>query len=432
MTWLQRYRIRHFLYFNFWVAPVASMALAAIARWAALWFDQLTAWSWLNFKMDGARAVLAGLSASMLTFIVFALSSLLLLVQLASGQLTSRIIPLTFSARKVKVSVSIFAFTLLFTLSALGRLERMESTQHVPQFLVFVTILSNVLTMAFFFWFVQQVGTSLRPVAVLRRLADAGCEVIDSVYPHRPDAAGLLPSSGAAAELSTSSRIIQHDGNSGTFLAFGARGLIAAAQKAECVIELLPQVGDFVTRHDPLFRVHPADSDVDEQALRQMVAFGVERTMEQDPGLAFRIMVDIAARALSPAINDPRTAVLALDQLHRLLQYLGLRRLGPGRAFDGQGKVRLLYVTPQWDDFVMLALSEIRLFGAGSLQVARRLKAVLEHLVEVLAEERTPALCQELALLHSAVEREYQDAEDRRRAEVGDRQGLGGSSIRRT
>ena len=425
MTWLQRYRLRRFLKFSFWVAPVGCMVMAGIVRWAVLWFDQLTGWSWLGFTLDGARQVLSGLSSSMLTFVVFALSSLLLLVQLASGQLTSRIIALTFAARTVKVSVSIFAFTFAFTLSALGRLERFGG-QDVPQFLVFVTLLTNLLTIAFFFWFVQAAGTSLRPVAVLQRLWDMGRAAIDSVYPNRLDAA--RPPTDIA--LSTSSRIVEHNGNSGTFLAFGIQDLVAAARKADCVIELLPQVGDFVARHDPLFRVYPADSDVDEEALRQMVAFGVERTMEQDPGFAFRIMVDIAARALSPAINDPTTAVLALDQLHRLLHYLGQRRLDPGRAVDGQGRLRLLYVTPQWDDFVILAVSEIRLFGANSLQISRRLKAMLEHLMGALDEARAPVLRQELALLQSAVKQEYRELEDRRRAEVGDRQGLGGSSLR--
>jgi len=111
MTWLQRYRLRHFLRFSFWVVPVGWMVAAVIAMRAVHWLDQQTGWSWLDFGLEGARQVLAGLSSSMLTFVVFALSSLLLIVQLASGQLTSRIIALTFSVRMVKVAVGVFAFT---------------------------------------------------------------------------------------------------------------------------------------------------------------------------------------------------------------------------------------------------------------------------------------------------------------------------------
>jgi uncharacterized membrane protein len=159
-----------------------------------------------------------------------------------------------------------------------------------------------------------------------------------------------------------------------------------------------------------------------------MVALGPERTLEQDPAFAFRIMVDIAARALSPAVNDPTTAVLALDQIHRLLRHAGQKQLDPGRVCDGGARLRLVYPTPQWDDFVALAVIEIRLFGAGNIQVPRRLRAMLEHLIAVLPEVRAEALRRELATLHDAVEHAYPESADRPRAEVGDRQGIGGSA----
>lgn len=428
MTWLQRYRLRHFLRFSFWVVPLGSMLAALLAVPAMRWLDYQTGWSWFNFTAEGARGILDSLSSSLLTFIVFAVSSLLLVVQLASGQLTPRIIALVFSLRRVKVSVGVFVFVYTFSLGAVGRIEQ----QHVPQLLVFLAILGTLSSIVVFFWFVQQIGMSLRPVAVLEGLWERGRQVIDSVYPPALDLTAPASPLLDLQALSKSTRIIEYTGSSGTFLAFGTWKLVAAAQQADCVIELLPQVGDFVSHGDPCFRLYPADCSLAEDTLYHMVAFGPERTLEQDPGFAFRIMVDIAARALSPAVNDPTTAVLALDQLHRLLRYVGQKQLDPGRVFDGQGKLRLLYRTPQWEDFVMLAVSEIRLFGASSLQIPRRLQAMLEHLIAVLPEARTPALRQELALLHNAVERGYLEAEDRRRAETGDRQGLGGSSLPRT
>ena len=82
------------------------------------------------------------------------------------------------------------------------------------------------------------------------------------------------------------------------------------------------------------------------------LALDRERTMEQDPEFAFRIIVDIAAKALSPAINDPTTAVLALDQIHYLLKEVGMRRLDTGVVKDRSGHVRLVYGTQDWEDFV--------------------------------------------------------------------------------
>src|SRR5215510_7519436 len=110
MTWLQRYRLRHFLRFSFWLVPLGSILVALVAARMVRWLSDQTGWSWFGFTEAGARGILESLAASMLTFIVFAVSALLLAGQLTSGQLTPRIIALVFSLRRVKISVSIFAF----------------------------------------------------------------------------------------------------------------------------------------------------------------------------------------------------------------------------------------------------------------------------------------------------------------------------------
>jgi uncharacterized membrane protein len=152
--------------------------------------------------------------------------------------------------------------------------------------------------------------------------------------------------------------------------------------------------------------------------------------MEQDPAFAFRVLVDVAAKGLSPAINDPTTAVLAIDQLHHLLRHVGNRRLDNGEVRDAAGRVRLLYRTPDWEDFVTLAVTEIRHFGVGSIQVARRLRAMLEDLIQTVPEERAAILREELALLHRSADRFFTEPEDRALAEVSDSQGMGGTQGR--
>ena len=154
--------------------------------------------------------------------------------------------------------------------------------------------------------------------------------------------------------------------------------------------------------------------------------------MEQDPMFAFRMIVDIASKGLSPAINDPTTAVLALDQLHHLLRHVGSRRLDDEKVRDATGRIRLIYRTPDWEDFVRLAVTEIRQFGGSSIQIARRLRAMLENLIETLPEERAEALRQELKLLKKSAERFFQEPEDRDLADVSDSQGVGGTRERHT
>jgi uncharacterized membrane protein len=157
------------------------------------------------------------------------------------------------------------------------------------------------------------------------------------------------------------------------------------------------------------------------------VALGEERTLEQDPLFAFRIITDIALKALSPAINDPTTAVLAIDQLQRLLRGVGRRQLSREVLDDAAGAHRLIYRTPNWQDFVHISATEIRMCGANSVQVARRLRAMLENLVDTLPPHRHPALLQELRRLDEMVQRAYPLADDLALARVPDTQGLGAS-----
>ena len=203
---------------------------------------------------------------------------------------------------------------------------------------------------------------------------------------------------------------------------------MAEAEKANGVIEFTPQVGDFVGSGEPLFRLHGGAGAVDERKPRASVVFGGERTIEQDPLFAVRILVDIAIRALSKAINDPTTAVLAIDQLNRLLRRAGKRNLRTDQILGRSGEVRVIFQTPDWKDFVNLTFSEIRFYGAENIQIARRLRAMIANLKDTLPTQRHPPLFVELDLLDRMIEKAYILPEDLKLARIPDPQGLGGSS----
>jgi uncharacterized membrane protein len=193
------------------------------------------------------------------------------------------------------------------------------------------------------------------------------------------------------------------------------------------VIELVPEVGDFIAQGDPLFRIYQGGDELSDARLCNSVAVGGERTLDQDPLFLFRILVDIANKALSPAINDPTTAVLMIDQIHHLLRDIGHRHLANGHEQDSTGRVRLVYRTPDWDDFVLLGTTEIRQYGRDSIQVQRRLRAMLKDLIATLPERRRPVLIRELALLSTLSRRAFADLDDQALAESSDLQGMGGS-----
>ena len=204
--------------------------------------------------------------------------------------------------------------------------------------------------------------------------------------------------------------------------------LVTEAEKAKGVIEFAPQVGDFVGPGEPLFLLHGGAGTVYERKLRASVVLGDERTMEQDPLFAFRILVDIAIKALSKAINDPTTAVLAIDQLHRLLRSAGRRNLRTDQILDRDWKLRVIFRTPNWEDFVHLAFTEIRFYGAENMQIARRLRAMI---VNLRIHYRRNVILPCAKNWSFWIERSRSSIflpEDLKLARIPDSQGLGGSS----
>jgi uncharacterized membrane protein len=184
-------------------------------------------------------------------------------------------------------------------------------------------------------------------------------------------------------------------------------------------------VGDALVEDAVLLRVH-GGKPMPEARLRRAIEVARERTFEQDPKYSLRLLVDIAIKALSPAINDPTTAVQAIDQIEDLLRRLGRCTLDVGWVNDDRGALRLVFPTPSWGDYLALAFDETRQFGAGSVQVMRRLRSALVGLAESVTEPERKELVQRyLQHLNLAVEHSALDAEDRAMALQEDRQGLG-------
>mgnify|MGYP002784827019 CR=1 FL=1 len=418
MSWLRYYRLRHYVQNSIWISPVLAMVAAVgVVHLLDLLEGKLGLSS--SYSPDTMRTVLGTLAGAMFTFIVFICSSLLLVVQLASAQLTPRIIGVLFRDSVIKLTLALFTFTFSFAIAVLLRIG-----DTVPPLTAHIAAWSSAASICVFLYLIDHVGKMLRPSGALRSVASQAHEVINSVYPRRlRDSLDHMPAPSlppvAVARVITSS-------TDGVILAFDVKGLVALAVRHDCVIELAPRVGNYVAPGDPLFRVYGGDT-LPAELLLQSIALGAERTMEQDPMFAIRMIVDIASKGLSPAINDPTTAVQALDRLHHLLRHIGGRRLDDEQVRDAQGRVRLLYRTPDWEDFVRLAVTEIRHFGGSSIQVARRLRAMLENLIETLPQERAEPLRQELTLIKKASERFFPEPEDRALADVGDDQGVGGT-----
>ena len=424
LNWSRRYAIKSYILSTVWIAPVLALVFEQITfrigyayRFDLGWFP--------GFAFSSKEATIAVADyviSSSIAFIVFTFSSLIVAIQVASGQLTPRIIATTLLRDNViRGSVAVFVYALLLAVAVKTRLDT------IPRTLVSMTAILGLLSVLVFMFLIDHAARMLRPINIVWRIAQQGLQVIEHVYPN------MLSVSGApaqtATELGQAERIVLHEADSPIVIAVNLDALVKEAQKADAIIELVPRVGDFVATGDKLFQLRGARvSEIDDRFLRGQVALGRERTIEQDSTFAFRVIVDIALKALSPAINDPTTAVIAIDQLQRLLRTVGGRELHDERILDGDGQLRVIFYTPNWKDFLDLTFSEIRLYGAGNFQVVRRLRAMIENVSQNVPERRATLLGEELDLLDRAAQEQYRFPEDLQRSRVSDSQGLGGAS----
>lgn len=134
------------------------------------------------------------------------------------------------------------------------------------------------------------------------------------------------------------------------------------------------------------------DGEIAAHVLVSSLQTGIERTFDPDPTMALRVLADIALRALSPAINDPTTAVQALDEVDSLLRQLISRDLATESVNGSDGQPRLLLRLPTWEDYVAVALDEIIAIDGSSWQVRRRMDRLLTDLIAIAPAERAEPL----------------------------------------
>jgi uncharacterized membrane protein len=416
--WNGPYRTVSYVNSTLWTIPFLVLVLAVAP--AVRMLDGQLGWN-SGLGVAGAQALYQTVITLTASFLVFTFGSLLVALQVASGQLTPRIIATTLLRDNVlRYTVGLFVFSLIFAVIAL---DRLNATVH--EIVTLLTAVLGISCIAAFLFLIDHAARLLRPVSVLACVGDAGLAVIESVYPHLVRDRGRVPDTDTTA--GGPRRVVRHAGPPYILMTVDCASLVEEAQESGGIIEVVPQIGDFVADGEPLFVLYGRAAALDDRIVRSAVAFGTERTMEEDPLFSFRIIVDIALKALSPAINDPTTAVLALDQIHRLLRAVGKRQLHAATMADGHGHRRLIYRTPSWEDFVCLACIEIRRCGAGHVQIARRLRAMLDDLSTSLPPYRRDLLNRESRALTRMLESLYTLPDDLTLARVPDLQGLGAS-----
>jgi uncharacterized membrane protein len=418
MSWGARFRAREWLDRSWIVVPslyiVAALALGRLIP--ALESGDVGPFG-LNLDRDSASSILEAVAGGMIAFTGLVVSVAVVVVQFGASQYTPRLVLRFRRDMVVKNALGIFIAPAIYALVSLIAIGDGD----VPNLTVTIAVALLIGAVFGFFTLVARLLDLLRPRRLYGQLL-AGCErAIDQVYAEPYDDAA--PAADAA--LPPPGEVVHHRGDSGVLSALDRVSLVSIASAAGATIEVALPIGSYVQHGDPLFRLRGEGGAVAHKQLERAAIVAEERTLTQDPAFAIRAIVDIAIRALSPAVNDPTTAVQGLDVLEAILHRLARRDLGAGLIRDDGGTPRVLYPAPDWPDLLDLALTEIRFYGAPSHQVTRRMRALLIELLDNVPAPRRAALESQLALLDNAIERAHPDPAERAIAAAADHMGLG-------
>ena len=353
-----------------------------------------------------------------LTGIMF--SFLFLAISFGSSAYTPRL-PGALVTRKMVHTFGVFAGTFVYALLVLLVEGISRGTEGISALTLLVAI-GWLLASLFILFRLIQLSWLITISHVLATLGQDGQREIARIYP--PYAAPAEKTTPYIPVAPTTQQIY-YQGLPLYVLALDVPRLVSLARDADAVIRVPYAVGDMVLDGETLASVHGARVAIAEKALRRAIMMGQERTIAYDPMFALRLLVDIAIRGLSPSLNDPTTAVQALNQIEALLLQLGNAQLDIGQVYDAAGMLRLTYPAPSWEDYLTLGLLEILQYGAASVQVQRRVGALLQALTARLPEARRPALARFASERQALIRRTFPDSLFRAEAEGADRRGIG-------
>jgi uncharacterized membrane protein len=425
MSWRTHFRARQYVKSSLWVAPLIAGLGGLVLAELAYWLEGSSDVPFLQYSPETATAVVSATIAAVVSLTGFVVTVTVLGVQQATGIFSPRYMRLWYRDGRLKLVLAELVGTLMFSISVIRRIQ----PDAVPD--ISVSLAGGGLTVGLllFLLYFDRFLHRMRPVAVAALLADQGRHAFEEWMEEaaRPDTAFVARGSSGPATAPT---FTLRATRSGTIQAVDTAGLTAFARNHACLIVFRHSVGDFVPVEAAILEVHGATLPVAVSSrLSGMVALGAERTIEQDPAFAIRVMVDIAIRALSPAVNDPTTAVQVLDYLEETLRVVGATARPADGALTDFLTSGVVMPVRTWSDFLALGVTEIREYGATSLQVTRRLRALLEELGELVLPENRAAVDDEVRRLDATVTAAHADGIDLALALSPDHQGIGGPAI---
>ena len=290
MTWGFTFRLREYLRGSLWFLPLLGTIAGVVLGSLSLLLDEnANVPSFWQYSPTTASTVLSAIVGSTAALIGFIVTVTVLVVQMATGTFSARYMRLWYRDRMLKAALTLLIGTLAYSFQLLRRVE----SSFVPDLGVTIAGALLLASLLVFMLYLDRVLHRMRPVAVASLVARAGRRAFEAgvaaaASPDAPDFVQGRYDPGGEPALRV------RNPHAGSVQAIDGSGLVRWARKHDCLLVLPHVVGDFLPAGATLIEVYGAPPERSERTLNGMVALGTERTIEQDPAFAIRIMVDIA------------------------------------------------------------------------------------------------------------------------------------------
>jgi uncharacterized membrane protein len=381
---------------SLWVVPTVELVAAAalfVVTYSldrAAYHGSLSLPAWVNNgSADAARQILTALAAAIITVVGLVFSIVIVALTLASTQFGPRMLRNFIRDRGVQFTLGTFVASFLFAILTLGSVAHGSHGDFVPHLSITATLALTLVDLGVLVYFIHHVAMSIQLPEVIAGIARDLSEAITVEFaaddgPRRASlaSAGTLPTHlevDGATIAATQSGYLQ-------FVRYST--IVDIATEADAVIQLLYRPGHFVVQGLPLARVWPASAELAvARGLERTHVTGAHRTLRQDLAFAIDQLVEIAIRALSPAVNDTFTALTCIDWLSDGLCKITSAWHSRRVYFDASAKVRLITTEPSYERFVDRAFDKIRQAGRGMPAVMIR---QLDALTKIMEYTTTP------------------------------------------
>ena len=378
----------------FWALPAVIATLSLLLGLGLPAVDEAIGEPWWVFQggVDGARSVLGTIAGAMISVTGLVFSITMVVLQLTSSQYSPRVLANFLESRTSQVTLGVFTGSFIYALTVLREVGGADVK--VPQLSVTVSYLYVLVAVAMFLAFIHHITVSVQVSAVMSQIREQTIRNIGQLFPDdgRPRETWSPSPETPRAELATESR-------SGYVAVLDSTLLVRRAAALDAVVELGIAPGDFVVAGQTVGRVWGRTTLTrdETEGILDAVHLGPTRTLHADVGLGIRQLLDIAERALSPGVNDPTTALQAMNELHVVLRELCTRPDLSGFLSDDDGTVWAVYRPQTYARGLAAAVEELVHYGRDSVRVVPHLRNLLADLVEAALPEHRAVAEQALA-----------------------------------